>query len=76
MNKTVTDFGGIYCYTPSLYAPGKQHMAMENDYGVKYKSITGRLKEHFGFRLSADSKIVILWILTLLDFTCAVIHFD
>jgi len=38
-------------------------MATESDSGVKYKSITGQLKEHFEFRLSADSKTVILRIL-------------
>jgi len=40
-------------------------MATASDSGMKYKSITGRLKEHFGFRLSASSKTVILGILTL-----------
>jgi len=33
-------------------------MATASDSSVKYKSITSRLKEHFGFRLSADSKRV------------------
>jgi len=36
-------------------------MAMASDTGftgVKYKSITGGLEEHLGFRLSADSKTV------------------
>ena len=36
----------------------KQNMATASDPGVKNKSITGRLNEHFGFRLSADSKTV------------------
>jgi len=33
-------------------------MAMASDSGAKYKSISGRFKEHFGFRSSADSKTV------------------
>jgi len=33
-------------------------MTTASDSGVKYKSITGRLKEHFGFTLSANSKTV------------------
>jgi len=33
-------------------------MATANDSSDKYKSITGSLKERFGFRLSADTKTV------------------
>jgi len=33
-------------------------MATASDSGMKYKSIIGRLKEHFGFKLCAVSKPV------------------
>jgi len=39
----------------------KQNTVTASDSSIKYKSIIGRLKEHFEFRLSGDSIKHWLW---------------